>query len=95
MNMGLQPPSSIFCIAFDRSNPDLMACAAYQGQVYVSEDGGVSWQEHSLPQGGDASLRSGLGLAPGSVPGVARGPDESSGLFKVLVSVDGAPESGV
>ena len=51
VDMGIEPPSSIFCIAFDRSNPDLMACAAYQGQVYVSEDGGVSWQEHPLPQG--------------------------------------------
>ena len=37
VDMGIEPPSSIFCIAFDRSNPDLMACAAYQGQVYVSE----------------------------------------------------------
>ena len=51
VEMGIMPPSSIFCIAFDRSNPALMACASYQGHVYVSEDEGVSWSEHSLPQG--------------------------------------------
>lgn len=51
VDMGLQPPSSVFCIAIHRDKPELMACAAYRGQVYVSENGGESWQMRSLPEG--------------------------------------------
>ncbi len=51
VNMGVQLPSSIFCIAFDHSNPSRMACASYRGQVYISEDSGSSWEESPLPDG--------------------------------------------
>ena len=51
VDMGVQPPSSIFCIAFDQSNPRRMACAAYRGQIYISEDGGCNWEESPLPEG--------------------------------------------
>ena len=51
VNMGVQPPSSIFCIAFDHSNPSRMACASYRGQIYISDDAGSTWEETPLPEG--------------------------------------------
>ena len=51
VDMGLQPASAIFCLAFNRERPDSVACASYRGQVYVSEDAGNTWQERPLPEG--------------------------------------------
>lgn len=49
--MGVQPSSAIFSIAFDRSTPGRLACAAYRGQIYISEDAGANWEETPLPEG--------------------------------------------
>lgn len=51
VDLGVQPSSSIFCIAFDRSTPGRLACATYRGQIYISEDAGSSWEETALPGG--------------------------------------------
>jgi photosystem II stability/assembly factor-like uncharacterized protein len=52
VDMGVQPPHTLFTLAFDELHPDLMACATNAGQVYASRDGGDTWQELPPTPGG-------------------------------------------
>jgi photosystem II stability/assembly factor-like uncharacterized protein len=51
VDMGFQPTSTMFGLAFDHSHPSNMFCASNRGQVWGSTDGGDSWEERSLPSG--------------------------------------------
>jgi photosystem II stability/assembly factor-like uncharacterized protein len=51
VDMGVQPKSTMFAIAFDERQPQRMYCAASGGEVFASEDGGESWAERPLPAG--------------------------------------------
>jgi photosystem II stability/assembly factor-like uncharacterized protein len=51
VNMGVEPKSTMFAIAFDERQPRHMYCAASGGEVFASQDGGQSWAERSLPDG--------------------------------------------
>jgi photosystem II stability/assembly factor-like uncharacterized protein len=51
VDMGFQPSSTMFALAFDESHPSRMFCASNRGQVWGSTDGGDSWAEHPLPSG--------------------------------------------
>jgi photosystem II stability/assembly factor-like uncharacterized protein len=52
VDMGLQPPHTMFALAFDEHRPALMSCATNGGEVYSSRDGGESWTAHKPPPGG-------------------------------------------
>jgi len=52
VDMGLQPPHTMFALAFDDHRPGLMSCATNGGEVYSSRDGGESWTPHQPPPGG-------------------------------------------
>ena len=95
VDMGVQPPSSIFCIAFDHSNPSRMACASYRGQVYISEDSWLYLGGKPLTPGSDPRLCSRLGLAPARVPGLPGRVDKLRGLLQVFVCIHRAPETGM
>lgn len=43
--------STLMIIAPSESNPDRVWCAARKGQVFGTEDGGKTWQQHRLPGG--------------------------------------------
>jgi photosystem II stability/assembly factor-like uncharacterized protein len=43
VDMRLQPPHTMFALAFDERRPSWMACATNGGEVYDSRDGGQSW----------------------------------------------------
>lgn len=43
--------STLMIIAPSASNPDRVWCAARRGQVFGTEDGGKTWQQHRLPDG--------------------------------------------
>jgi photosystem II stability/assembly factor-like uncharacterized protein len=43
--------STLMIIAESPSNPDRVWCAARRGQVFGTEDGGKTWQQHKLPGG--------------------------------------------
>ena len=51
VNMGLRPASPVFCIAFNERHPTHMCCAAFGGEVFVSDDSGESWNARPLPDG--------------------------------------------
>jgi photosystem II stability/assembly factor-like uncharacterized protein len=51
VNMGVEPKSTMFAIAFDERQPSHMYCAASGGEVFASEDGGRNWAERPLPAG--------------------------------------------
>jgi len=53
VKMGVEPRSTLFAIAFDERRPTRMYCASSGGEVFVSEDGGQSWEERRLPEGAD------------------------------------------
>jgi hypothetical protein len=50
--MGLQPPHTMFALAFDERRPSSIACATNGGEVYDSRDGGGSWTALPSPPGG-------------------------------------------
>ena len=50
--MGLEPPHTMFVLAFDERRPSSMACATNGGEVYDSQDGGASWRALPPPPGG-------------------------------------------
>ncbi len=50
--MGVQPPHTMFKLAFDEQRPELMSAATNGGEVYSSGDGGESWVAHKPPPGG-------------------------------------------
>ena len=52
VDMGVQPPHTMFALAFDERRPALMSCATNGGEVYSSHDGGESWTTHKPPPGG-------------------------------------------
>lgn len=52
MDMGMQPPHTMFALAFDERHPSRMSCATNGGEVYSSRDGGESWTAHPTPPGG-------------------------------------------
>ena len=52
-DMGLQPGSTMFGIAFDQRHPARMYCTTTGGEVFGSQDGGQSWSSHQLPEGTD------------------------------------------
>jgi photosystem II stability/assembly factor-like uncharacterized protein len=51
VDMGLKPRTTMFAIAFDERQPKRMFSAASGGEVFASEDGGISWTERPLPPG--------------------------------------------
>lgn len=51
VDMGVEPKSTMFAIAFDEGQPRRMYCAASGGEVFASEDAGRSWAERRLPEG--------------------------------------------
>jgi photosystem II stability/assembly factor-like uncharacterized protein len=52
VEMGVQPPHTMFALAFDQRRPTHMSCATNGGEVYSSDDGGESWKTHARPPGG-------------------------------------------
>ena len=51
VDMGVEPKTTLFAIAFDERQPRRMYCASSGGEVFASEDGGRSWGERHLPEG--------------------------------------------
>ena len=51
VDMGVQPKTTMFCIAFDERQPSRMYCATNGGEVWGSGDRGQSWSAHPLPKG--------------------------------------------
>jgi photosystem II stability/assembly factor-like uncharacterized protein len=52
VDMGVQPPHTLFVLAFDEHRPSRVACATNGGEVYDSADGGQSWSALPAPPGG-------------------------------------------
>jgi photosystem II stability/assembly factor-like uncharacterized protein len=52
VDMGVQPPHTMFKLAFDERQPSRMSCATNGGEVYSSLDGGETWQACPPPPGG-------------------------------------------
>ena len=61
VNMGLQPASTMFGIAFDQGHPTRMYCTTTGGEVFGSHDGGQSWSSHLLPEGANQVYALGCG----------------------------------
>jgi len=51
VNMGVEPKSTMFALAFDPRQSTRMFCATSGGEVFTSEDGGRSWASRPLPEG--------------------------------------------
>lgn len=51
VDMGAQPKTTMFCIAFDERQPSRMYCATNGGEVWGSRDRGETWSAHPLPAG--------------------------------------------
>jgi hypothetical protein len=51
MDMGVKPKTTVFALAFDERQTKRMFCATSGGEVFASEDAGVSWAERPLPAG--------------------------------------------
>lgn len=51
VDMGVEPKSTMACIAFDERQPRRMYCATFGGEVFASQDGGQTWGTRSLPEG--------------------------------------------
>ena len=52
VEMGVQPPHTLFKLAFDEHQPTLMSAATNGGEVYSSRDGGETWSALPSPPGG-------------------------------------------
>ena len=50
-DIGFQPQSTMWDLAFDERHPSRMCCATSDGEVFASHDGGHTWSAHPLPQG--------------------------------------------
>jgi photosystem II stability/assembly factor-like uncharacterized protein len=48
---GVEMRSTLMTICAGRADPDRVYCAARRGQVFGTEDGGLTWHEHPLPRG--------------------------------------------
>ncbi len=51
VDMGLEPKSTMFGIAFDQGQANRMYCATNGGEVFGSQDSGKTWKSHPLPEG--------------------------------------------
>ncbi len=51
VDMGVEPKTTMFAIAFDERQPQRMYCATSGGEVFASKDGGQSWAARHLPEG--------------------------------------------
>ncbi len=51
VDMGVEPKSTLFGLAFDERNPNRMYCATSDGDVFGSQDSGATWTSHPLPEG--------------------------------------------
>ncbi|HVQ74099.1 MAG TPA: hypothetical protein VMT79_01020 [Candidatus Binatia bacterium] len=51
VDMGVEPRTTMFAIAFDGRQPRRMYCATSGGEVFSSEDGGHRWAARNLPEG--------------------------------------------
>jgi photosystem II stability/assembly factor-like uncharacterized protein len=51
VDMGVEPKTTMFAIAFDERQPKRMYCATSGGEVFTSEDSGQSWAGRHLPAG--------------------------------------------
>ena len=49
VEMGVIPESTLFGFVINQRNQDQMYCATRHGQVLGSQDGGVTWDDYSLP----------------------------------------------
>lgn len=51
IEMGVEPKTTMFALAFDNRQPQRMFCATSGGEVFASEDSGQSWTARPLPDG--------------------------------------------
>ena len=51
VDMGVEPKTTMFSIAFDERQPRRMYCATSGGEVFASADGGENWAGRHLPEG--------------------------------------------
>lgn len=51
VDMGVQPKTTMFGLAFDQREPSRMYCATSGGEVFGSHDNGTSWNAYPLPEG--------------------------------------------
>ena len=51
VDMGVQPKSTMFGLAFDERDPRRMYCATSGGEVFGSQDNGTTWNAYPLPEG--------------------------------------------
>jgi photosystem II stability/assembly factor-like uncharacterized protein len=50
-DLGVQPRSTMFGVAFDQMQPSRMYCTTNGGEVFGSLDGGQTWKSYPLPEG--------------------------------------------
>ena len=55
VDLGEAPPSRMFEIAVDRTEPSRVYCVNWGGWVYTSHDGGNSWSRSQVPFEADRS----------------------------------------
>lgn len=51
VDMGQQPQTTMFGIAFDEHHPQNAYAATTGGEVFGSQDGGTTWEAYALPKG--------------------------------------------
>jgi photosystem II stability/assembly factor-like uncharacterized protein len=51
VQMGVEPKTTVFALAFDERQPRNMYCATSGGEVFASEDAGKNWAPRDLPAG--------------------------------------------
>ncbi len=51
VDLGFQPASTVFSLAFDERHPTRMYCASSDGEVWGSQDSGSTWSNYQLPEG--------------------------------------------
>ncbi len=50
-DLGFEPNSTMFALAFNQRQPGMMYCASSDGDVWASQDSGQNWSSHPLPEG--------------------------------------------
>jgi photosystem II stability/assembly factor-like uncharacterized protein len=50
-DLGFEPNSTMFALAFNQRQPGMMYCASSDGDVWASHDSGLNWSSHPLPEG--------------------------------------------
>ena len=50
VDMGAQPKTTMFGLAFDQRNPRRMNCCTSGGEVFGSQDSGRTWNTYPLPE---------------------------------------------